>query len=93
MTVDFRQDNYFTELKEAEVLTGRIELLTAAQPFIGKYFSDTWVRRNILRQTDEDMEMMDAEMNEDGSAQAAEEQRMAEIEGMANPGPEMPPSK
>jgi hypothetical protein len=32
-------------------------------------------------------------MNEDGSAMAAEEQRMAEIEGMANPAPEMPPSK
>jgi hypothetical protein len=93
MTVDFRQDNYFTELKEAEVLTGRIELLNAAQPFIGKYFSDTWVRRNVLRQTDEDIEMMDAEMNKDGSAQAAEEQRMAEIEAMANPAPEMPPSK
>jgi hypothetical protein len=93
MTVDFRQDNYFTELKEAEILTNRIELLNAAQPFIGKYFSDTWVRRNILQQTDEDIETMDAEMNEDGSAQAAEEQRMAEIEGMANPAPEMPPSK
>jgi hypothetical protein len=93
MTVDFRQDNYFTELKESEVLTGRIELLNAAQPFIGKYFSDTWVRRNILQQTDEDIEMMDAEMNGDGSAQAAEEQRMAELDGMANPEPEIPPSK
>jgi hypothetical protein len=91
MTVDFRQDNYFTELKEAEVLTGRIELLNAAQPFIGKYFSDTWVRRNILRQTDEDMEMMDVEMTQDGSAQDAEEMRMAEIEATSNPAPAGPP--
>ena len=94
MAVDFRQDNYFTELKEAEILTERLALLQNAHQYVGKYFSDTWVRRNILRQTDEDIETMDAEMKKDGSAEAIEDQRQAELEAIANPAPEMqPPQK
>lgn len=89
MTVDFRKDNYFTELKESEVLNERLVLLQAVQPYIGKYFSDEWVRRNVLRQSDEDIEIMDDEMALDGSKQAAEDQRQAELEAIANPQPNM----
>ena len=92
ITVDFRQDNHFTELKESEILTDRLTLLQSIQPYIGKYYSDSWVRKNILRQTDEDIEIMDAEMNDDGSAQAAEDQRQAELEAIANPQPTMDPA-
>lgn len=69
IAIDFRQDNYFTELKESEVLSERLALLQTMQPYIGKYFSDQWVRRHILQQTDEDIEIMNGEMNSDGSAQ------------------------
>ena len=92
ITVDFRQDNHFTELKESEILTDRLALLQSIQPYIGKYYSDGWVRKNILHQTDEDIEMMDAEMNDDGSAQAVEDQRQAELEAIANPQPTMDPA-
>ena len=89
ITVDFRQDNHFTELKESEILTDRLTLLQSIQPHIGKYYSDSWVRKNILHQTDEDIEVMDDEMNQDGSAQAVEDQRQAELEASANPQPTM----
>ena len=92
ITVDFRQDNHFTELKESEILTDRLALLQSIQPYIGKYYSDGWVRKNILHQTDEDIEVMDAEMNDDGSAQAVEDQRQAELEAIANPPPTMDPA-
>ena len=70
MRLDFRRDNHFAELKDAEILSGRIEQLNAIAPFIGKYYSDKWVRRNVLRQTDEEIELMDEEMAEDAELNA-----------------------
>ena len=49
---DFLYDNHFSELKEAELLTERLNLVSTAEPYIGKYFSQDFVRRRILRQTD-----------------------------------------
>ena len=56
---DFLYDNHFTELKEAELQNERLALLTATEPYIGKYYSQDWVRRNVLRQTDEDIAEQD----------------------------------
>ena len=56
---DFLYDNHFTELKEAELQTERLALLTATEPYIGKYYSNDWVRRNVLRQTDVEIEEQD----------------------------------
>ena len=52
---DFLYDNHFSELKEAELLENRINLATLAEPYIGKYFSQDYVRRKIIRQTDADI--------------------------------------
>ena len=49
---DFLYDNHFSELKEAELMTERLTLLQTAEPYIGKYYSQDYVRRKILRQTD-----------------------------------------
>ena len=56
---DYLYDNHFSELKEAELLNERITLAQTAEPYIGKYFSQDYVRRNILRQTDEEIEEQD----------------------------------
>jgi hypothetical protein len=56
---DFLYDNHFTELKDAELQTERLALLTATEPYIGKYYSNDWVRRNVLRQTDVEIEEQD----------------------------------
>lgn len=89
ITIDFRQDNHFTELKHSEILVDRLNALQLVQPYIGKYYSDRWVRKNILYQTDEDIEIMDADMNKDGTKQAVEDQRQTELEAIANPEPAM----
>ena len=52
----FSQDNYFAELKEAEVLNNRLAALQQIDNYTGKYFSHEWVRRQVLRQTDEEIE-------------------------------------
>lgn len=52
---DFLYDNHFAELKEAELFTERINTLTIAEPYIGKYFSKDYARRKILRQTDKEI--------------------------------------
>jgi hypothetical protein len=52
---DFLYDNHFAELKDAELLSERINMVQVAEPYIGKYFSQDYVRRKILRQTDEEI--------------------------------------
>ena len=48
-------DNHFAELKETELLNERLASVATAEPYIGKYFSQDYVRRNILRQTDQEI--------------------------------------
>jgi hypothetical protein len=62
---DYAKDNYFAELKESEILTGRLNTLNLAEPYAGKYYSHAWIRKNILRQTEEDIEEMDEDMEEE----------------------------
>ena len=52
---DFLYDNHFSELKEAELLNERLGSAATAEPYIGRYFSQDYVRRKILRQTDEEI--------------------------------------
>jgi len=49
---DFVYDNQFAELKETELMEGRLGTLASIEPYIGKYYSQEWVRKNVLRQTD-----------------------------------------
>jgi hypothetical protein len=56
---DFLYDNHFAELKETELFQERLNLLAQAEPYIGKYYSQEFVRNKILRQTDGEMEEQD----------------------------------
>ena len=57
---DFLYDNHFSELKEAELMNERLSLAATAEPYIGKYYSQDYVRRKILRQTDVEILEQDA---------------------------------
>lgn len=59
---DYLKDNNFTELKEAELITNRILLLQYVDPFVGRYYSKEWVRKNVLKQTDEDITEIDEQI-------------------------------
>jgi hypothetical protein len=62
---DFAKDNYFTELKDAEMLENRINLMRNAQDMLGKYYSHEWARKNILQQQDDMIEEMDKQIEEE----------------------------
>jgi hypothetical protein len=61
----FARDNYFAEMKDAEILMQRLQLLQQIEPFKGIYYSEQWVKKNVLRQSSEEIEEMDAEMEEE----------------------------
>ena len=52
---DFLYDNHFAELKDAELMNERLGLVATADPYIGKYYSVDFIRRKILRQTDDEI--------------------------------------
>jgi hypothetical protein len=65
ISIDFIEDNYFSELKETEVLRERLEMIQSIEEYTGKYFSDNWVRKNILRQSDGEIEQMNKEIEQE----------------------------
>ncbi len=65
---DFKKDNNFDELKESELLMNRIATLQAVDPYVGRYYSMQWVRKNILMMDDEDIEEIQAEIDEEKAA-------------------------
>ena len=52
---DFLYDNHFAELKESELMAERLTMVASAEPYVGRYFSQDYLRRKILRQTDEEI--------------------------------------
>ena len=62
---DFIKDNNFTELKEAELMKERLGLLANVDPYTGRYFSQAWIQRNVLRLTDDEIKAMQGEIDEE----------------------------
>jgi len=64
---DFAKDNYFTELKNAEVMQNRAQLMMTVEQggLIGKYYSHEWARKNILQQSDDMIEEQDEQIAEE----------------------------
>jgi hypothetical protein len=62
---DFIKDNNFSELKEAELITNRLSILSAVDPYTGRYFSQKWIQQNVLRLTDDEIKEMDAQIEKE----------------------------
>ena len=61
----FLYDNQFAELKESEMLQGRLGNLATIEPYIGKYYSTEYVRKKILRQTDSEIIEIDQQIDDE----------------------------
>lgn len=83
---DYSKDSYFTELKDTEIFTSRIQLVQTMGDMVGRYYSNYYVRKHVLKQTDEEIEEMDAEIQQEMAEQQAQ---MAET-GMAPDGSQQP---
>jgi hypothetical protein len=59
---DFLYDNQFAELKESEMMNERLGTLATIEPYIGRFYSNEWVRKKVLRQTDKEIEEIDEQI-------------------------------
>ena len=62
---DFIKDNNITELKEAELMKERLGLLDQVDNYTGRYFSQVWIQRNVLRLTDDEIAEMQKEIDKE----------------------------
>ena len=74
ISYDFKKDNNFTELKDAELLKERINTLNMIDPYVGRYFSAEWVKKKVLRMTDEEIEEMEEQIEEEGPREDLQQQ-------------------
>ena len=89
---DFKKDNNFTELKEAELLQNRIQTLQLVDPYVGRYYSMEWVRKNILMMDDDEIEDMKQQIEEEQVANAPTDGALPDMAGNLLPiQPNVPP--
>ncbi len=65
---NYKKDNNFTELRDAELLQNRVQTLQVVDPYVGRYYSAEWVRKHILQQTDEEMQEIDEQIKKETDA-------------------------
>ena len=70
---DFATDNHFQELKEGEILRERLDILSQAESYVGKYFSDAYIQKHILRFSEDDIERIKGEIDSEGHESEEEE--------------------
>ena len=87
---DFAKDNYFAELKDGELIDNRVNLARNMQDMVGKYYSQEWLRKNILQQTEDDIEEMDKQIKEEEASGEdrwkTPDQKMMDQQMMMQPG-------
>jgi hypothetical protein len=84
---DFLKDGYFAELKEAEIMRERLSLAQEVSPYVGKYYSVDYIRKKVLRQSDEDIIDIDNQIADEikqGIIAAPEGQDMEREDDNAN---------
>ena len=66
---DYMQDGHFTELKNAELLQNRIDMLGQIESYVGTYFSKEYVRKHVLRMTDDEIEEIENQIKDEGGGE------------------------
>ena len=66
---DFLQDGHFAELRDSEILRERLEMLGTVEPYVGNFFSKAWVRKHILHQTQEEIDEIENEIENEGGGE------------------------
>jgi hypothetical protein len=67
ISYDYQKDGHFVELKDAEILRERVSTLEQLDQFVGKYYSEDWIRKNVLRQSEAEIQQIDKEIKADGA--------------------------
>ena len=83
----YNTDNYFWDLKESEILAERLKMLSYVEPYIGKYFSTEYVKKNILKYLPEELQEMEKQMEVDRQRIAQEQAALAAQQAAQQQGP------
>ena len=67
---EYKKDNNFTELRDAELLQNRLQLLGLVDPYVGRYYSQEWVKKNVLQLTDDDIKEMQKQIDSEPEPQS-----------------------
>jgi len=76
----YARDNFFSELKDIEVQKERMNVLDQIVPYVGTYYSKEWVKRHVLKQSDDQIEEMAAEIEADPEIQAQQQQQQQQAD-------------
>jgi len=82
---DFQRDNYYAEIKEQEMQNSRLNILGIVDAYAGKYYSIEWIRKNVLKQTDDEIAEIDKQIAGEEAAAPNEEDGAAVNNPTANP--------
>lgn len=73
ISIKWSSANYFEELKEAEVLKDRIETVGIISPYIGVFYSEEYVKKQVLNMTDEQIEEMQQQIAKENADKLAQQ--------------------
>ena len=69
ITYNWLMDGHFAELRDAEILRERIDMLGTLEPYIGNFYSKRWIQKNVLRMSDEEIQFMTKEIEDEGGGE------------------------
>ena len=72
---DFLEDNHFSELKNAEIMRERLNTLRDIDEYVGKYYSTEWVRKNVLMQTEDEIEEINGQIDQEEPDEPPEDEQ------------------
>jgi len=72
---DFLEDNHFSELKNAEIMRERLNTLRDIDEYVGKYYSAEWVRKNVLMQTEDEIEEINGQIDQEEPDEPPEDEQ------------------
>jgi hypothetical protein len=78
---DFVEDNHYSELKDSEVLLQRVNMLAQLDPFVGKYYSKEWVRKNVLQLKDDEIEEIENQIESEQADQLSHAEQLGTLDG------------
>ncbi len=65
INIEYSRDNYYAELKDSEILKERIEMVQMMDEYIGMFWSKSWIRRNILKLSDDEIKQIQKDNKKD----------------------------
>jgi hypothetical protein len=88
ITFTFNNDSYFAELKDNDILRERLDIIAAVTPYIGRFFSNDYVRKYFLKQSDEEILEIDAQINREMQKQIEAQEMQAYQQMMSGEEPD-----